>query len=883
MASPDVEIATSIRGHNKVIKQDNSGQCYHTPTVAKESGTVEGWIMTTHTDEKSVIYLRDGALNNNFGGGINSDGFNDDKFIYLDNGGWNVLCDVSPGFYYRFRIDFECGAGGYLGLAADTFNIYVYDKDGDLLGSALGKTFGTVCANIETILLAQIDVGYDTYWDAIGFSWDGYTPGDNVSDISDITDDIKDAKIEEVLYMVSPGEITIRGDIFSYQPGHEIDFYDKDSILSWIGIILTPELTLSGTTTYVSKVKLVGISSYFDAIYRKNYTTVRDSDYIIKNIIDNFLTRYHSYGTLIDNFTITYKYDLKKPILKMMYYLAMLERGVLHQLPAGEVFFNKYDNLKSINDGYYYNKPDSLNDEDTGDKASLDEIAWIDSHTLYDGEAEIVESWQGHKNVLRLLDDATPGEDPEVVHNMTQATSGTIELWGGTNDVTKRNDIILLEGGATKLRLSFRLSKLQYMDSGAAWQDILDPAVNDTLYHIKIIWRADNTFDLYLNEVKEVDNQALTANQVSGINRIRIRNEGDSTTYFYLDAPSNIADDFYEEGDNLGFTILYHATAPKLKITKYIPAANRFITRAPVIGGYNSDGQVYVVGVSASQVAEEDQFGIRQLQLWRDTEITNYTEANQLATNLQAIYSIDTQFIHLLSQNRGHFQVGYTMKIRSEDIFAVVAEEFLILGRIWYPTTDLTELLLSDNILSEAKFNARVVQKLYDIDAQQSFEDPDIAESSADGVVIPLVSVALLRSTVGITANGHKGTGTRMINKTGVPSVKGSIVKADIATDFGFVLTAGSDTEGIGIVFDDGIPDGSYCLIITDGIAAILLKDATLSTRGNWAMTSDVAGRADMTGASPAASPQHFKEVGHCIETKVADTDVLAEAAVHFL
>lgn len=126
------------------------------------------------------------------------------------------------------------------------------------------------------------------------------------------------------------------------------------------------------------------------------------------------------------------------------------------------------------------------------------------------------------------------------------------------------------------------------------------------------------------------------------------------------------------------------------------------------------------------------------------------------------------------------------------------------------------------------------------------------------------------------------GLAERLINKTGVASVKGSLVQPN-TNDGSFELTDGDCKECFGAVYEDGIADGSECWVVVGGIAEVLLKDATASTTKNWVKTSDVAGRADATGTSPAAAPTHFEEVGHCIETKGAGTDVLAKIVMHFL
>ena len=138
---------------------------------------------------------------------------------------------------------------------------------------------------------------------------------------------------------------------------------------------------------------------------------------------------------------------------------------------------------------------------------------------------------------------------------------------------------------------------------------------------------------------------------------------------------------------------------------------------------------------------------------------------------------------------------------------------------------------------------------------------------------------------VGITELG--GIAVKLVNKTGAASVKGTIVEADTTTDDAFKVADADGNHPMGVVYDDGVADGSECWVIIYGIADVLLKDATLSTHGNWVYPSDVAGRANATLLVPPGGgiPEldvHMAEVGHCIETKVADTDVLARVCLHF-
>lgn len=180
------------------------------------------------------------------------------------------------------------------------------------------------------------------------------------------------------------------------------------------------------------------------------------------------------------------------------------------------------------------------------------DLGFVDSASLYNGTLAVVSSWQSHRKVLRLQDDATPGEDPYIRHIETQATSGTREFYVGTNNITKYWEFMLYEtGNGSIVRLRITDSALDYLDSGDVWQEI-QAVSNDTLYHFKVVWRVDNTFDLYVAGILKVDNQATNKNQVAGPTYFQLRGWGDSTDYVYLDAygdPDNDAN--YNIGDNI--------------------------------------------------------------------------------------------------------------------------------------------------------------------------------------------------------------------------------------------------------------------------------------------------------------------------------------------
>lgn len=147
------------------------------------------------------------------------------------------------------------------------------------------------------------------------------------------------------------------------------------------------------------------------------------------------------------------------------------------------------------------------------------------------------------------------------------------------------------------------------------------------------------------------------------------------------------------------------------------------------------------------------------------------------------------------------------------------------------------------------------------------------------------ITGSLLGDKAGITPEG--GIMVKLTNKTGVNSVKGTIVMVSAGTDNAFDVNGGNGAQPIGIVYDDGIADASECWVVVSGIAQVLLKAMTASTRGHWVEVSDAAGRADATAAAPPGGgvPEldiHMQEIGHCLESQGAGADVLCLCVLHF-
>ena len=138
-----------------------------------------------------------------------------------------------------------------------------------------------------------------------------------------------------------------------------------------------------------------------------------------------------------------------------------------------------------------------------------------------------------------------------------------------------------------------------------------------------------------------------------------------------------------------------------------------------------------------------------------------------------------------------------------------------------------------------------------------------------------------------ITADG--GIAVQYINKTGANTVKGTVVELSDTTDKAVKKVTADGNDPTGVIYEDGIADGSSGWVVFSGKAYVLLEDSTAATKDYWARVSlTTAGRADATNAAPpggtvAALEIHLKEIGHCAEDVAAGTDKLALCNIHFL
>ena len=139
-----------------------------------------------------------------------------------------------------------------------------------------------------------------------------------------------------------------------------------------------------------------------------------------------------------------------------------------------------------------------------------------------------------------------------------------------------------------------------------------------------------------------------------------------------------------------------------------------------------------------------------------------------------------------------------------------------------------------------------------------------------------------------IAINNTGGLMVKMINKTGAPSVKGTVVTVYTATAIDAAVSpiVIDIPTPIGVIFEDGIADGSGVWVVVQGIADVYFIGNT--ARGNLArgfITGDagyVSGQvlAEAAPTAPFGTDKHFYEIGHVLENRTGAG--LAKVVLHF-
>ena len=75
----------------------------------------------------------------------------------------------------------------------------------------------------------------------------------------------------------------------------------------------------------------------------------------------------------------------------------------------------------------------------------------------------------------------------------------------------------------------------------------------------------------------------------------------------------------------------------------------------------------------------------------------------------------------------------------------------------------------------------------------------------------------------------EKGFAIKMINDTGSPSVKGSVLSASSAIADAFELQT-VEYDCVSVVYEDGVADGQEMWVVISGVAEVLLEDGVAAS-----------------------------------------------------
>ncbi len=685
--------------------------------------------------------------------------------------------------------------------------------------------------------------------------------GGPMFEFQDVTSEISTTSYNDgIMGILKKGVFTIHPDFENrWSKGDSIKFYDQYDQLEFWGKIIDKNRNRRGI--YVIK-----IDSFTNEVLRKTYSTTysgNDTDTKQKDIIDNALDLCYRSSSIVGT-TTTYDYDYNRAVIYLFWFARRLERQVPYIEPDGKIWTKLYSAL-SPNDliypGTYNFKDDTVGGNPSG--WTLDEGG---------GTINIIASIDGHRNVVEL-DDTDGADNVTMIHTTsTGQTIHTVEFYLEGNDVTDVLNIRLRDISDTDgVAINIDTDKIQY-HNGVGWNDIAGGGLSDdTLYHMRIDFNCTaDTFDFYLDGTLIGDDLAFR-NDIANVRKIYFGTiNADSNYKYYLDAIGFSWDPAYTVGDNeVAWDLNNHwqnirfVDIPGLEeIIQGFFDGNTGITRNTI---RYRDNTPTIRPIAATRDPIEQLKGILPLEEFRDPKVEASTEAEQLGDNRYAIWAADTIFLGLYIEGQGYLQPGKTVHIENTGQITVAESNLLLLSFTRDPKNNVYRtLILSDNIIFPSEFtnlDNTSPQQIHTATVQSFENQADIIAH--------------------LTPEG--GLALRLTNKTGVASVKGTIIEAHGATDNAFRVCDASSVEPFGIVYENGKADGAECLVVIGGRTRVLLKDATASTRNFWAGVSDVAGRADCTGASPPAAPAHFKEIGHCIESQGAGVDVLSYIMVHFL
>lgn len=120
-------------------------------------------------------------------------------------------------------------------------------------------------------------------------------------------------------------------------------------------------------------------------------------------------------------------------------------------------------------------------------------------------ETGITETFMSHSKVLNLSDSSAVNT-ASIYTSFNGKIEGTFEFWFSTLDTSDDSRMNFLDGSTVGFRVGFRAGRLQYRN-GASWADLVNPAQDNTWYHIRIDFdTVSDTYDIWVDGIFTISN-----------------------------------------------------------------------------------------------------------------------------------------------------------------------------------------------------------------------------------------------------------------------------------------------------------------------------------------------------------------------------------------
>ncbi|KKK94208.1 hypothetical protein LCGC14_2685160, partial [marine sediment metagenome] len=199
------DIIAEFGEHKKVLRLDDQdagddANIRNSFSAGQASGIVEFLVKTTDTTKQTLMTLRNQ-------GGIFALEFQIDNGNFEYNpstGGPTTIVAAANDTWYHIKYEFECGAGAFKGLAADTYYVWI----GNIRYGPFG--FDIASTTLDSFLIKTLvgDSGYTSYIDAVSYLW---TSGNEIADnrtldykaqsYDDITSNLSLAEVSDEAYL----------------------------------------------------------------------------------------------------------------------------------------------------------------------------------------------------------------------------------------------------------------------------------------------------------------------------------------------------------------------------------------------------------------------------------------------------------------------------------------------------------------------------------------------------------------------------------------------------------------------------------------------------------------------------------------------------------